>query len=173
MTYSLGLGCLNWRPFLCLFCQYGRRMKPKTGCIPYSNWVVSRDLYPASNYRQLHKISEPCTLRQHCRERDSTHELIVGIEPLQTQVKKSRGQGIYLLGHLPHPDSFSLLVGLWVKGLLPFWWLSCPNKHQELGLLPTLFDKSHGFFILPMSIGSYGQHPDFDEAVEMYCSKSL
>ena len=62
--------------------------------------------------------------------------------------------------------------GWLVCGLRPCWpfgdfHAQTENRDRDYSLLPTLY------FILPMTIDSYGQHPDFDKAVGLHCSESL
>ena len=49
-----------------------------------------------------------------------------------------------LVIHTPHSLGFAIV-----------------HDHRQLWTAPWLFDKSHGFFILSITIDSYRQHPDF------------
>ena len=76
----------------------------------------------------------------------------------------SRPQSQFILRCLSGFPWDVLLVGWFVSlGLLIFWSISSPNTNQGLWLLLSLFDKSHGFFILLKTTNIHGQHPNFDK----------
>ena len=54
----------------------------------------------------------------------------------------------------------------------PFSQREIRDRSHRPGLLPTHFDRSERFFTLPMTIDSHVQHPAFDNAVGIHCSKS-
>ena len=69
-------------------------------------------------------------------------------------------------------NSFSCICNLAAFIWCAFTWPCSHDRSLRPGLLPSLFDRSLGFFTLSMTIDSLIQHLPFDKAFRIYCSKS-